>query len=684
MAESKLQRHAPLLLCAGAVLIGLLVYLNALGNPFVFDDNYHLVDKPILRDLGNLPGILVKDRFRPVINVMYAVEYALWGLDPLGFHVVSLLLHLLNVVLLFLLSRRLLGDLRRRLDDGGADADDPDPQRWDLPVAFSVAALLAAHPMMTEAAGYVSSRPEVLGATFFLLGFLAMRRGLQQRQWRWIVVGLVPLALGLGTKEHVAMLPFVMLAYDRLLLDQDTAAARTRLRWVHLPLTGLVLLAGVLRVVALVWVEYPDLPRPILQNVMMQLSIVWRYIFLLVLPINQSVVHEVQPITTGIDPVAIAAGVALLAALVLAYLGRHRVPLVVFGVAWFFLLLAPSSSVVPLLEPMAEHRVYLASCGFFLAVGAGLSLLLLWVEARLAPPRLFVWGALCLVLAPLAAATVMRNRVWADPVTLWSDAVKKAPGVCAPRYALGDAYRKRGNCAEAVQVYRQALSIQSDVIDVYINLGICLAKLNKLDEARRVFQNVLKMEPDNSQALNNLARLAIKNDKDAGQGREYVIKVLRREPCNDRATRYLILLDEKLTTPTGKEQARLDFNWLIKACRTNVRALNYLGQVYLSEALLLFPTDGSPMSPEASRRAAALFDLANEHFEKVEHTQPNNLFALIKRAWFNQHHYKNPSEALRLYHRVRKVRAAAGAPKDPGLDQSIKQLEAQLKIGLSK
>ncbi len=682
MAETKLQRHAPLLLCLAAVLLGLLVYLNALGNPFVFDDNYHLVDKPILRDLGNLPGILVKDRFRPVINVMYAVEYALWGLEPVGFHVVSLLLHLANVALLFLLTRLLLADLRRRL--GRDDEDDPDPARWDLTVAFGVAALMAAHPMMTEAAGYVSSRAEVLGATFFLLGFLAMRRGLTERRWGWIAAGLVPLALGLGTKEHVAMLPFVVLAYDRLLLDRDTDDAKKRLRWVHLPLTGLVLLAGVARVVALVWVEYPDLPRPIWQNVMMQLSIVWRYIFLLVLPINQSVVHEVQPITTGFDPVAIGAGVALAALLVLAFLGRHRLPLVVFGVAWFFLLLAPSSSVVPLLEPMAEHRVYLASCGFFLAAGAGLSLLLAWAEERTRPPRLFVWGALCLLLAPLAAATVMRNRIWADPITLWSDAVKKAPGVCAPRYALGDALRKRGNCAEAVKVYRQALSIQSDVIDVYINLGICLAKLKKPAEARRVFQNVLKLQPDNSQALNNLARLAITSKKDGGQGREYVIKVLRREPCNDRATRYLVQLDEKLTTPTGKQQARLDFNWLIKACSSNVRALNYLGLIYLREALELRPRDGKPLTPARAKQIVVLFDLANEHFEKVEHHDRNNLFALIRRARLNEVHYRNPSEALRLYRRIRKVRAANGAPEDKGLDQAIKKLEKQLKVGLSK
>ena len=665
------RRRTPLILCGAAVLLGLLVYLNALHNPFVFDDKYHLVDKPVLRDLSNLGGILARDRFRPVVNLMYAVEYALWGLNPLGFHVVNLLLHLLNVALLFLVSLRLHRDLARTHTGparGSRIPERPQSARTGAPdgedanlapvTAFGVAALLAVHPMMTEAAGYVSSRPEVLGATLFLLGFLAMRRGMVRQQWRWIAAGMIPLVVGLGTKEHVAMLPFVVLAHDRLLLGRDAPGAQKRLGSMHLPLTGLVLLAGCARVAALVWVEYADLPRPIWQNLMMQLSVIWRYIFLLVLPLQQSVVHEVQNISTLFDPIATAAGVALLALLVLAYIGRQRVPLVVFGVAWFFLLLAPSSSVVPLLEPMAEHRVYLASCGFFLAVGGGFSLLMGWLRPRFLLPRGFSWGVLFLVLAPLAAATVVRNRVWADPVSLWSDAAEKAPGVCAPHYALGDAYRQRGNCAEAIKVYRKALSIQSDVIDVYINLGICLAKLGKPGEARRVFGTVLKMEPDNPQALNNLTKLAISNPEEPNRGREYIIKLLRKTPCNDRATRYLIMLDDKLTSRIGKEQGRLDFTWLIRSCPANVRALNYLGLLYMRENLI---------------------DLANEHFEKVEHADPKNLYALIKRAYLNEYHYRNASEALRLYYRVRKI-----APKVQGLDVTIKRLEKKLRVGLQK
>ena len=651
-----------LLLCGLAVLLSVLVYLNTLTNPFVFDDKYHLVDKQILRDLNNLWGILGKDRFRPVVNLMYAVEYALWGLAPPGFHLVNLVLHAANVALLFLVTRRLLGDLRARAADAGEGSGQL--RQLEPLVAFFVAALLAVHPMMSETVGYVSSRPEVLAATLFLLGLLAMRRGLvtgtgataeapRPVNWSWIGLGLVPLVVGLGTKEHVAMLPFVVLAYDRLVLGAEAPGARWRLRRLHLPLAGLVLALAAARVVALVWLEYADLPRPIWHNLMMQLAILWRYLFLLVLPVGQSVVHEVQDISSWFDPVAFAAGVGLLALLVLTYLGRRRLPLVALGTAWFFLLLAPSSSIVPLLEPMSEHRVYLASCGFFLAVGAGSWHLLSRLAVRRTLPRPVIYAVLLLVLAPLGAATVLRNRVWADPVTLWQDAVRKAPGVCAPRYALGDAYRQQGNCEAAVKAYRKALSIQSDVIDVYINLGICLARLGQTRESERVFENVIKMEPDNPQALNNLAKLALEH-KQPPRARKLVLELLKRDPCNDRATRHLILLDQmQLSTEVGQEQARVDFNWLISHCPKNVRALNFLGLLYFREKL---------------------WNEANGYFEKVEQAERDNLFALIKRAWLNEYPFKNPGEALRLYRRVRRI-----SPRIKGLDQTIRRLEKKLQ-----
>src|SRR5260221_13011559 len=125
--------------CAFAALLAGLVYVNALHNPFVYDDYHTVVENTSIERLSNLRGIVLHDVTRPIVNFSYAADRALWGAKPIGFHVTNVLLHMLNVVLVFTLGRRLAHDRDR-----------------GVLVAFAAAVLFAAHPMMTEAVGYIS------------------------------------------------------------------------------------------------------------------------------------------------------------------------------------------------------------------------------------------------------------------------------------------------------------------------------------------------------------------------------------------------------------------------------------------------------------------------------------------------------------------------------------------------
>src|SRR4029077_11939329 len=128
-----------------------------LHNPFVYDDHHTIVTNTSIVRLTDLRAIVRHDVTRPLVNLSYAIDRALWGGEPFGFHASSVLLHMLNVALLFALARRLSGSF----------------------AAFAAAALFAVHPMMTEAVGYVSGRSEVLCAMFFLLALMAGRRWLR-------------------------------------------------------------------------------------------------------------------------------------------------------------------------------------------------------------------------------------------------------------------------------------------------------------------------------------------------------------------------------------------------------------------------------------------------------------------------------------------------------------------------
>src|SRR5262245_1504483 len=186
------------------------VYLNALNNPFVYDDNRTILDNGSIRSLSDPRAIVLHEATRPVVNFSYAIDRALWGSTPFGFHLTNVLLHIVNVLLVFVLVQGLgtggwgLGtgvgtrDQGPRTDQGpgtdlgpGTDQErGTRDQGLEIATAFITAALFAVHPMMTEAVGYISGRSDVLSGTFFLLAFLSARRWLVRGGAPWWVATL--------------------------------------------------------------------------------------------------------------------------------------------------------------------------------------------------------------------------------------------------------------------------------------------------------------------------------------------------------------------------------------------------------------------------------------------------------------------------------------------------------------
>jgi len=528
-----------------AAALGALVYLAALGNPFVYDDRATVLNNPSLVDLANWRFVLVYSLFRPVVNVSYAIDRAVWGFDAFGFHLTNLLLHLVNIALVHRFVWHAAGDAARR------HGEEP-PATRGL-VAFATSALFAVHPLLTEAVGYVSGRSEVLCATFLLAALLMGRRRLAGGAWPWLAGGLAMFALALGAKEVAAVFPFLLAAYDGLCGGGTPADRRRRLWRLHAPLAAAVAAAAVVRLATLAAEPTAIGFGSPWQNALTQVTVVTRYLGLLVLPVGQSIAHAVEaPAPAG---AVVAALVLLAAGAWAAFAARRRAPLATLGAIWFLLLVAPSSA-VPLREPMAEHRVYLASAGVFLIAalvlasrpsaraGAG---------ARAVPG----WRVAVLVaaLAALGGLTVARNRVWASPVTLWADAAVAAPRAWEPHYQLGDALRESGRCADAIEPYLVVTELRPSHRDAFNNLGICLAETRQLDQAREAFTRALAIDPGFARAHNNLGGLALVA-RDHAEARRQFEQVLALDPDNVLARRQLASLFETVFDDPA-EAARL-------------------------------------------------------------------------------------------------------------------------------
>jgi thioredoxin-like negative regulator of GroEL len=496
------------------MVLAALPYLGSLGNAFAYDDLVTIVGNQSIRPPVAWRFVFAYALFRPVVNVSYALDAIFWGPGPFGFHLTNLVLHVANTGLLFLLAWAVV------LDRARARATLPQP-RW----AALTAMLFAVHPLQTEAVAYASARSELLCGFFTLLSLLAFRRAASVRR-RWLWPAYLAMLLGLACKEIAAMVPLLAWGYDRLFLPEGPGARRRQLS-VYLPPLVLIAILGGVRLSIYFGREASGASASVVSNLLLQIKVLWHYLALLIFPAGQSVIHEFREVDSVFEPGVLAAMAGLVALLFVAWRVRRRAPQVSFGIVWFLLVLLPSSSLVPMAEPMAEHRVYLASVGFFFAV-AGLAAS---IGAKF--PRVAAVAA-AVVIVILAAATVARTQVWKDPVTLWSDAAVKAPHTFAAHYALADALREKGDCKTAIPEYQQALQRVIDRPDGWTNLGICLAETGSLAEAEAAFQQALALDPKRAGLHFNLGMVA-RLRGDSAAAHQHFLDAVKLDPGHQGA-----------------------------------------------------------------------------------------------------------------------------------------------------
>jgi protein O-mannosyl-transferase len=519
-----LTRHYPLALGAAVLLAGL-VYVNAVDNPFVYDDRRLIVENRSLRPPLNLHAVVLQEATRPVVNLSYAIDRAVWGPEPFGFHVTSILLHMINVALLFGLVQRESG---RRL------------------AAFIAAAIFAVHPMMTQSVGYLSGRAEVLCTTFFLLALGAARRWMLGGRAGWVAATLGCWLLALGSKETAVMFAIVVFAYDRLVLPGTTADRRRRLIGLHVPVMAVTVLAVAIRLAIFAAVEHPGQVDLDWSLGLVELDVVRRYLTMLLAPGGQTVFHELTPVSGWLDG-RVVSGLAVLGVLAaIAWRVRRTAGMVSFGILWFLLACVPHSALVILGhgEPMAEQRVYLASAGLFLALGAGVARLEAWRNWTTRRGARGVFAAIVVaVLALLSMHTLLRNAIWGNPVMLFSEAVDRAPANWHAQLLLGEALHDAGRHNDAIGAFTVAMQGQPGEAAIYGKLGLCLLEVGDAKNARAAFEKLRALSPRSPDGTNGLGALALMAGQPE-QARALYDETLLYDPLNVPARLGLAKVEE--------------------------------------------------------------------------------------------------------------------------------------------
>jgi tetratricopeptide (TPR) repeat protein len=480
-----------------------IAFLPALQNQFVnWDDDQNFLNNYHYRGLGwsqlRWMWTTFQGHWIPLTWMTFGLDYLLWGMNPFGYHLTSLLLHAANAVVFYLVALRILG---LALPDPGGRGP------AGLALSAGCAALLfALHPLRVESVAWATERRDVLSGLFYLLAILvylwACERGERGRGWYWAVVGLF--ACALLSKSMAVSLPVVLLILDVYPLRRLGGARGwwgAPARRVYLEKIPFVLLAGGASAIAFLAQVQVQSMAPLDQLSMLGRMAISAhnlsfYLWKMVAPMNLSPLYELGPVNPWATPFLLSYGVGLaLTALALAC--RRRVPgLPATWLAYVIILLPVLGIFQSGPQIAADRYTYLAGLGWAILAGAGL--LSCW---RLRP-FLFTGLAASIILG-LGALTWNQAQVWRDSETLWTHAVAMDANSSTAHNNLGAELANRGSLAEAIERHRRALEIRPDFAEAHMNWGVALARQGKPAEAIEHYREAVRINPDDAHAYRN-------------------------------------------------------------------------------------------------------------------------------------------------------------------------------------
>ncbi|PYO24555.1 MAG: hypothetical protein DMD88_00470 [Candidatus Rokuibacteriota bacterium] len=525
---------APLLVA----LFTLAAFLPALQNQFVnWDDKDNFLDNPHYRGLGwtHLRWMWTTHlgHYIPLTWMTLGLDYLLWGMNPVGYHLTNLLLHAANAVVFFFVVRRILT----------LALPSPSERGHALAVSAGFAALVfAIHPLRVESVAWVTERRDVLSGLFYLVAILlylrACERGARGRGWYWLSVAVFVGAL--LSKSMVVNLPVVLVILDVYPLRRLGGSIGWRsepARRVYVEKIPFVLLAAAASAIAVMAQSSVHAVASLAQ-----LSVPGRvaistyglsfYLWKMVVPVNLSPVYELRPpVNPWATPFLLSYGVVLaLTAIALAL--RRRVPgLPAAWVAYIVVLLPVLGIFQSGPQIAADRYTYLAGLGWAILAGAGL--LSCWRSSRRSktgtPATWLLAGIAFCVVVGLGVLTWNQVHVWHDSEKLWSHAVAIDPGSAVGQYSRGLVLAQQGKLTEAMEYYQTALRINPDYADAHNNVGAVLADQGRLAEAIEHYREALRLKPDYADAHYNWGNALAQQGKPA-EAIEHYRQALRIKP----------------------------------------------------------------------------------------------------------------------------------------------------------
>jgi tetratricopeptide (TPR) repeat protein len=490
-------------------LVCLAVYFNSLSNGFVFDDLAVIVENEHIKDLvKNLPAFLDASYFkiaggeasyRPLATLSYYLLYGIAGLNPFYYHLASLILHLINAVLVYLLVDSILRN---------------------NPSALMAGLLFTCHPALTEAVACISYNEDLLAAVFFLLALIFylkskptnLRSGLKNYG-----LSLLFFLFGLLSKEMAIALSAIVVLYDltfrqtgrptRLLTSiRNTMKARG---YLYLGYLGVSLFYLFIRF--FIFSNPRDTIKPFYGNILERIIYLPGHIFDFIrlagwpMHLNADYVFSYP---SGFFDLSNLLGFVVVGGLVwFSFIIYKQAPEIFFGIWWFLITLFPVYNLIEIFNPFADRYLYIPIIGFCLIVPVSFNAVANRVFHKPKALKTATLTAGTFILCIYATVTITRNRDWRDGLTLWSKTVASSPGSFIAHGSLGRAYQDQGMVVEAIREYEQAIEIYAGDYKAHYNLGVVYDRQGDLENAVLHYKKVIEIYPQYFNAHFNLGNI---------------------------------------------------------------------------------------------------------------------------------------------------------------------------------
>jgi protein O-mannosyl-transferase len=490
------------------LLSGFIAYSNTFNVPFFFDDNRFIVDNHLIKNLNNLWPPTGTRWFG---SLTFALNFAAGGLNVSGYHYVNLAIHLITSLMVYQL---VILTFQTPLIHAEDHVNSTDTQTTSLS-ALLTALLFVSHPVHTQAVTYIVQRFASLATLLFIASVLCYVKARQAfvrsapskmtcrlRSLFWYGASFVCAVLAMKTKEIAFTLPLILIMYEFAFFPRRGPVERMSflipiaLTLLIVPYTLLETEAGGLSVIS----RAADISRH--DYLLTQFRVIVTYLRLLLLPVNQMFDHDYPIFRTVSDP-SVYLSFTLLVILIIAsamllVMGGRGKLLPIWRIAgfaglWFFITLSVESSIIPITDVMFEHRLYLPSIGFFMAVVVTCTTIMGRLGTYYPKSTSIAAAATVFILVALPVATHSRNQVWQSESAIWEDVAAKNPKNARAQAMIGVMLVESGKIDQAIDHFKTALRLKPDYADANICLGSAYTEKGMIEEGYQQYLKALEL-----------------------------------------------------------------------------------------------------------------------------------------------------------------------------------------------